>query len=176
MFRSGDSVAEHLRPHDGGELEEKQIQPNGVDLTLDKVLQLEGMAVIGDDTYSLPVRTEATRVGTDHPDVDEEDHIEIEQAYSLNPGGYVAVYNEEVIEIPENHIGIVWPRSRLLRSAAHLTTAVWDTGYSGRGEGALLVNHETLLQEDMRIGQMTLVEAESFGKYEGQHQGERLDG
>lgn len=175
MFRDGKFVARHLEPHGGGELREEQIQPNGVDLTIDKILQHDNQAVLGDDEYIKPDRSEVDKVGMIQHPVDHKEVIDGDEAYALSPGGYVVVYDEEILEIPEGHIGFVWPRSRLLRCSAHLTSAVWDTGYSGRGEGALLVNEPMIVDPNMRIGQMTFVRAQSFGEYDGQHQGERID-
>lgn len=182
MFKSGNYVARHLKPHDGDELEEEQIQPNGVDLTIDRILKLKNPAVLTDGAYDKPHRVIADQ--TDIEEVAEEvnrvgmsahDMFEGDTAYRLDHGMYVVVYNEEIKEIPEGHIGLVWPRSRLMRSGLQLTTALWDTGYSGRGEGGLIVHQKSYVDPNMRIGQMTFVRAQNISQYEGEHQGERVD-
>lgn len=172
---SGEKVAEHIQPHDGGELEEKQIQPNGVDLTIDEILQHNGRIYMGDEEYRKSARADASKSSLDIMPDDIADDIDSRWVYHLEPGGYTVVYDEEIIEIPENHVGFVWPRSRFLRVAAHLTSAVWDTGYSGRGEGALITTQRMYVQPDMRIGQMVFARASHHTSYEGQHQQERLE-
>lgn len=182
MFKDGKFVARHLKPHDGGELREEQIQPNGVDLSIDCIYRLKNPAVLTDGPYDKPHRVIADQTSVEKV-AEELDRVgmavcgmfEGDTAYKLDPGMYVVLYDEEIIEIPDGHIGFVWPRSRIMRSGSHLTSAVWDTGYSGRGEGGLIVHQKSYLDPNMRIGQMTFVRAQSFGQYDGQHQGERVD-
>jgi dUTP pyrophosphatase len=173
MFKSGKFVAEHLRPHDGGELDDKQIQPNGVDLTIDKILEYRGSAFMGDGEYSKPTRSEAPTVPVSELGGSSDVIFDSDEVYQLPPGGYVVVYDEEIIEIPDAHVGFVWPRSRFLRCSSHLTSAVWDTGYSGRGEGGLITTQPMFVEPEMRIGQMTFARADNFESYDGTHQGER---
>jgi dUTP pyrophosphatase len=47
----------------------------------------------------------------------------------------------ENINIPSDCVGLIFPRSSLLRSDCTITTAVWDSGYSGHGFGYLIVNN-----------------------------------
>lgn len=175
MLKPGEYVAKYLRPHDGGELDPEQIQPNGVDLTIDRVMSHRGIAYIGDDEYAKPIRKEAEKFRNDLSEDENINVIDSDEVYYLPPGGYVIVYNEEIIEIPEDHVGFVWPRSRFLRVSSHLTSAVWDTGYSGRGEGALITTQPMYIGTDIRVGQMTFTRAQTYQSYEGQHDGERID-
>ncbi|WP_226022150.1 deoxyuridine 5'-triphosphate nucleotidohydrolase [Halomicrobium salinisoli] len=153
MFRSGAFVAERL-----GELRSEQVQPNGVDLTLETVYeQVEpGRIERGDKTVG--DRRELS------PDGD---------AYSLAPGGYVVEYGERVA-VPDGHVGFVLPRSSLLRNSCMLNTAVWDAGYEGRGEGLLQVHHPIELEPGARIAQFVLAEADHEDTYDGTYQGENL--
>lgn len=153
MFRSGRFVAEQLNS-----LRESQLQPNGVDLTLDSVYVQEspGRIEIGDKT------------------VGERRELEPEgDIYHLEPGGYVVQYGER-IRIPEGHIGFLYPRSSLLRNSCMLDTAVWDAGYEGRGEGLLEVYHNVELEAGARIAQLVLAEANHVDIYDGSYQGENI--
>ncbi|MFW5900811.1 MAG: deoxyuridine 5'-triphosphate nucleotidohydrolase, partial [Halodesulfurarchaeum sp.] len=94
--------------------------------------------------------------------------------YRLEPGGYILQYAEPV-SIPAEHVGFVFPRSSLMRNGAMLNTAVWDAGYSGRGEGLLQVHSELILERGARVAQLVLAAADHDGVYEGSYQGERLD-
>lgn len=193
MFASGDFVAQYIEPHGDRELSDDQIQPVGVELTVDKVLALEGPCRIGTDDYvknnryEKKPRNQGTVVDNSNP----KDHAtraiqEIEPSkhdahdfdldvphYTLIRGVYVVVYEEE-ITIPEGYVGFVKPRSRLLRTGNHLTTAVWEPGYSGRGEGSLQVGSLMFLEHDARIGQIVFAEQDTEHAYEGTHQAERL--
>jgi deoxycytidine triphosphate deaminase len=160
MFRSGAFVAERL-----GALAPEQVQPNGVDLRLDGVLE--------------PVET--GRLARDGKTVGDREPVATEpigpagrEGYVLQPGGYILQY-AETISIPEEHVGFVLPRSSLMRNGAMLNTAVWDAGYTGRGEGLLQVHHEIELEPGARVAQLVLAAADHEGTYDGSYQGERLD-
>jgi deoxycytidine triphosphate deaminase len=153
MFKSGAFVAEQL-----GELRESQIQPNGVDLTLDAVFE----------------QTSAGRIERGDKTVGDRRELDPEAgAYTLQPGGYVVRYGER-IRIPDDHIGFLYPRSSLLRNSCMLDTAVWDAGYEGRGEGLLEVHHEITIEDGARIAQLVLAAADHVGQYDGSYQSENL--
>jgi len=156
MFRSGAFVADRVRP-----IDDEQVQPNGVDLTLEAVLE----------------PTEPGRIGREDKTVADRREIEPadpDRTYLLDPGGYVVRY-AETVSIPEEHVGLLLPRSSLMRNGATLETAVWDAGYEGKGEGLLCVHHPIELGRDARIGQLVLAAADHEGLYQGSYQGERLE-
>jgi len=158
MFRSGAFVAEHVSPVD-----DEQVQPNGVDLTVEAVFE----------------QVEAGRIARDGKRIGEREEIESDDSegvptFHLSPGGYVARYGE-TISIPEGHVGFVLPRSSLMRNSAMLHTAVWDAGYTGRGEGLLEVNHDLELERGARIAQLVLARADHEDTYEGSYQGENIE-
>jgi len=153
MFESGHSVAAQFE-----DLRDEQIQPNGVDLTLDAVFE----------------QVEPGRIGRDGKTIGERERVpDDEGVYRLSPGGYVVRY-AEVVRIPEKHVGFLLPRSSLLRNSCMLDTAVWDAGYEGRGEGLLEVHHEIELEQGARIAQLVLADAAHRETYEGDYQGEHL--
>jgi dUTP pyrophosphatase len=158
MFESGPYVADHVTPVD-----ETQVQPNGVDLTLAAVLE----------------QTESGRIATDGKRIGERRPIEFESRdgrewVSLTPGGYVLQY-AETVHIPAGHVGFIYPRSSLMRNSCMLNTAVWDAGYEGKGEGLLQVHHPVELERGARVAQLVLAEATHEGTYDGSYQGERTE-
>lgn len=158
MIRSGSFVSDYV---DGAG--EDAVQPNGVDLSIGRIYEHEGRAVLSDDGYKKPERREVPTTERDDGDY-----------FVLNPGVYVVEYGE-VVEIPENHAGLVFPRSRLMRSGGTVVSAVWDSGYRGRGEGGLWVDVPTELEAGMGICQMVFVATEELEYvYEGSHQHENL--
>ncbi|MFB6207498.1 MAG: deoxyuridine 5'-triphosphate nucleotidohydrolase [Haloglomus sp.] len=177
MFRSGAFVAEHITP-----LSEEQVQPNGVDLTLEAVFRQRQPGRITTDGKSVgpryrqvsePIGDALEGNAGDEHDEDEGDGAIDREGYRLTPGNYVVRY-AEVISIPEGHIGFLYPRSSLLRNSCMLNTAVWDAGYEGKGEGLLQVGHDIEIETGARVAQLVLAEAEHTGEYDGDYQGENV--
>ena len=158
MFRSGAFVAEHVTPVD-----DSQVQPNGVDLTL---------AAVHEQTTRGRIGRAGKRIGA-RDEVSFESVEGSEWAY-LGRGGYVLQY-AETVSIPEGHVGFIYPRSSLMRNSCMLNTAVWDAGYEGKGEGLLQVHHFVELERGARVAQLVLAEANHEGTYEGGYQGERVE-
>jgi deoxycytidine triphosphate deaminase len=152
MFRAGSFVAAHTTP-----VEAEQVQPNGVDLTAAEIFQTRGGRISRD----------GKQIG-DRAAVAPDDDA---GAYVLPTGGYILRYGE-TIRIPEDHVGFVYPRSSLLRNGCMLHTAVWDTGYEGRGEGLLVVHRDIEIEPGARVAQLVLAEAAHDGTYDGSYQGE----
>lgn len=121
------------------------IQPNGVDLSLDRVWRLVDAGALGRSNADrqLPSR--------ERVDFDADDWVH------LPAGGYVVRYAEHVA-LPADCGGLCFPRSSLLRMGVYVPTAVWDAGYVGRGEGWLEVRHAAgvRLQHGTRIVQLVL--------------------
>ncbi len=163
MFRSGTFVADHVSP-----TTEAQVQPNGVDLTLDVVFEQREPGRIGRESKEIGERV--ARPLEEHTWLDEEEP----DIYYLPEGTYVAQYSER-IQIPEGHVGYVYPRSSLMRNSCMLNTAVWDAGYEGRGEGLLQVHHDIELDRGARIAQLVLAKANHEAVYDGSYQGENLE-
>jgi deoxycytidine triphosphate deaminase len=153
MFKSGKFVKKFLE-----NVDEKRVQSTGVDLTVGELYKVKDKPTIADDDY---YKGEREKV---EPNDD--------GFYDLDRGKYIIVYNE-TIEIPDNHVGFVFPRSRLLRSKAHITTAMWDPGYRGKGEG-LLICDDIKIKENCGVAKMSFIEADPSGKYDGSHQEEKL--
>lgn len=108
---------------------EMQVQPNGIELTLQRVEVHENSGSIAFDN------AERKLPQTRNMDFDNEGWLH------LTKGSYKIVYNE-VVNIPKNLAAIAKPRSSLLRCGATIETAVWDAGYSGRSESLLVVYNE----------------------------------
>ena len=159
MFRSGAFVADHLDP-----IDDEQVQPNGVDLTLDAVFEQRDPGRIGQGDKELGERQkiEVDEIGEHVPDT-----------FYLPIGGYVVRY-AETVSIPEGHVGFIYPRSTLLRNTCMLNTAVWDAGYEGKGEGFLQVLRDIEIEQGARIAQMVFARAEHEETYDGSYQGENL--
>lgn len=141
---------------------DEQIQPNGIELTLAQVAQLQGPGRLGRERL----------IPDDRPlEFDASGWVE------LQPGTY-RVRFREIVDIPLDSFALARPRSSLLRMGASLGTALWDSGYSGRSEALLVVHNPDgiSLEAGCRMLQLVffgLSEPVDEG-YNGRYQGENL--
>src|SRR6266550_4461893 len=105
---------------------QSQLQPNGVDLRVERVQRLTSPGLLGSADI---VREPAAR---------EDVQTDKDGWWDLHRGAYVITYREKV-NLPTDLMALSRPRSSLLRSGVSIHGAVWDAGYSGRGEGLLTV-------------------------------------
>jgi len=153
MLRKGEFVAQYVEP-----IEDEQIQPHSVDLTVEEVYSFTSSDRIDKEGYDSPSKLP----------IEPEDGM-----VTLNMGlSYLFKYGEK-ITIPEGHRGMVYPRSRLLRCGGTVSSAVWDSGYSGQGKGLIYAGHTLEVEVGSSIAQIEFVETEDLEEtYDGPHQGE----
>ena len=142
---------------------QSQIQPNGVDITLEAVSSFNNAGTIA--------ISNADRVLPDTVELPFDDS----GAIHLAPGPYHVRFNE-IVALPDWLMAYARPRSSLLRSGVALHTAVWDAGYSGRGASLLVVYNPAgfRVYKNARIAQLvfhSLSTATSSG-YAGAYQHE----
>ena len=142
----------------------QQLQPNGVDLRVERVQRLTSPGLLGAaDTVREPAAREDVLADKDG-------------WWDLHRGAYVITYREKV-NLPADLMALSRPRSSLLRSGVAIHGAVWDAGYSGRGEGLLAVLNSRgyRLQRGARVAQLVFFRlssptAEGYkGKYHGEN-------
>jgi len=145
---------------------DRQLQPNGIDVTLREIAQYEGGGTIGVENTErvLPELVPVT--------FDDEGWVD------LAPGVYHIMYNE-IVDIPETLMALGRPRSSLNRCGVTINTAVWDAGYNGRSTSMLVVANPGgfRVQRDARVMQLVffgMSEATADG-YRGRYQGENID-
>jgi dUTP pyrophosphatase len=144
-----------------------QIQPNGIDLTLQSISRHLGAGTIGADNKDRML-----------PDLQE---IEFDENgwISLQPGIYHLVFNE-IVDIPSNLMALGRPRSSLGRSGVTIHTAVWDAGYRGRSTSLLSVLNPAgfRVQKNARVMQLVFfgLAEETVSGYDGAYQDENMLG
>ena len=140
-----------------------QVTPNGVDLTVAEVAWFHDVTPGRLDFANSDRRLPETEVIPWR-----------EGRLILPPGAYVIRYSEKV-NLPRDVLALGKPRSSLLRCGAHLGSAVWDAGYSGRGQGLLVVFNPAGLELALRARVLQLLffrlKGETAG-YRGGYQGE----
>ena len=143
---------------------DKQLQPNGVDLTLRNIALFQSSGKIATNNSQRLVSELAPLVfdglGFIH----------------LAPGIYSITYNE-IVHLPQNIMALATPRSSLLRCGVTVNTAVWDAGYSGRSQSLMVVYNPQgfRLQKNARIIQLVFfrLTTETEG-YRGKYQDENI--
>jgi len=141
-----------------------QIQPNGIDLTLDKIHTFNGIGKIdfSNEKRQLPQKC--------HLPFNNDGYI------VLTPGVY-GVSFKEIVNLPDNIMALGRPRSSLIRMGASVTTAVWDAGYQGRSEAMLSVLHHEGITIFEKARLLQLVFFRLTGKtdaYDGIYQRENI--
>ncbi|MBO3753481.1 MAG: deoxyuridine 5'-triphosphate nucleotidohydrolase, partial [Candidatus Brockarchaeota archaeon] len=97
--------------------------------------------------------------------------------YELPQGSYRVTYHE-IVNIPAGYLGLLLPRSSLLRNGATIYTAVWDPGYKGRGMGLMVVfNRQGIrIAEEARVAQLILLSLEGSSElYKGRFMFENME-
>ena len=138
----------------------KQSQVNGFDLSVKEILTFKGDGAIDFDN--------SKRVLPDYEPME----LINDEYWDLKPGYYVVRYNE-VVSVPLNAVGILQPRSTLLRMGGTMIGAYWDSGYSGRGQGMMVVGHPLKVYKNARVAQIVFILTKKMTKgYEGKYQNE----
>lgn len=137
-----------------------QIQPNAMDLRVDKIFSImyENKFEISEDGKvhrgSLEIK----------PDKD--------GWWSLGPGTYEIIMEGE-IEIGHDEAGWVITRSTLNRNGIFLTSGLYDSGYKGVMAGAMHITGNRLtntrIKKGTRVGQFLLFKAEAVIQYDGDY-------
>ncbi len=150
---------------EGGIDLEKQLQPNGIDLTLRQIDLMQSSGRIAAEDSQRLVSDLSPLVFDGLGFID------------LVPGAYIITYNE-VVHLPKDIMALGRPRASLLRCGVTVGTAVWDAGYEGRSQSLLVVYNPQgfRLQKNARV--MQLIFMRLSGKTEGYHgsyQGENIE-
>lgn len=137
-------------------VEEKDIQPNAVDLKLEKVFQI------------LPNEFEISNDHKKHRGT-EELVPDAEGYFSLLPGSY-EILMENLINVGKDEAGWVITRSTLNRNGCFITSGLYDSNYNGHMAGVL---HVTIgparIKKGTRIGQYLSFDAEMLHPYNGSY-------
>ncbi|MHB8566483.1 MAG: dCTP deaminase domain-containing protein [Nitrososphaerales archaeon] len=150
------SLIQKVTPADSGE----QRQPAGYDVSVSKILSYPKTS------YSLGIAKGENSILEDVPLTG--------NRYDLDQGAYFVELNE-ITSIPKDAIGILLPRSTLLRNGLDVRTALFDPGYSGQPKVMLVCHRPASIERFARIGQLVIIRSDrEFGsQYSGSYQGER---
>ena len=137
-------------------VEQKDIQPNAVDLRADKFFK------VADTDFVISEDHKQHRGSIEiEPDIDGWFYLE---------EGHYEVIMKNIVNVGNDEAGWVITRSTLNRNGLFLTSGLYDTGYNGVMAGML---HVTIgparIKKGTRIGQYLNFEAESIKVYDGSY-------
>jgi deoxycytidine triphosphate deaminase len=135
----------------------EQNQPAGYDVTLSRA-------------YSYP--TTPYTLGGENSSL-EELSPDANDILSFDRGAYLIELNE-ITTIPKDAVGILLPRSTLLRNGLDIRSALFDPGYSGQPKVMLVCHRAARIKRFSRVGQLILFRSdrEFVKQYGGKYQGE----
>jgi deoxycytidine triphosphate deaminase len=140
----------------GYNLIDDDIQPNAIDLRLDKVFAIESK------TFSLSENHKIHRGVVQPPMIDE-------YTYFLQKGSYEITMQGE-IEIGPDEAGWVITRSTLNRNGIFITSGLYDSAYHGIMAACMHVNCGTMeITRGTRVAQMIIFKAEALKQYNGSY-------
>ena len=138
-------------------IDEKMIQPNTIDLRINKVFRIGA--------------------GPMHIDEDKKEHRKsIEQKvdedgnYVLDHGACYEIQSNQHVDIAEGEIAILLGRSTFNRNGVLIISSIYDSGFKDYA-GATLYNigGETTVKPNTRFAHLVIAKAETLHKYDGDY-------
>lgn len=141
---------------------DKQLTPNGVDLTVAKISKFKKAGLL-DFSNKERVISEAEEIIPDKKNKEDKYGW-----WELQPGTY-KVKTNEAVNLPTDLIALAFSRTSILRMGCFTAHGVWDAGFSGRGEFTLTVqNPEGIkVKQNARIAQLIFYKIGETEGYDG---------
>jgi dUTP pyrophosphatase len=138
------------------EFDSDQVQPNAIDLRVDKIFQSFSQVFVISEQEKQHRKSIELK-----PDEN--------GWWRLDPGSYEIIMQGE-ISIGEDEAGWVITRSSLNRNGCFITSGLYDSGYHGVMAGVLHVNNGPMMvQQGTRVGQFLLFKSEALNQYDGDY-------
>lgn len=138
------------------EVQDVDVQPNAVDLRVDKIFGLY-------DSYFTIDEDKKEHRGTFEIGTDAGGY------FTLSPGVYEIVM-QNIIKVGEGEAGWVITRSTLNRNGVFITSGLYDSGYHGVMAGALHVTGGPMrIKHGTRVGQFLLFKSQTLKMYDGDY-------
>lgn len=136
-------------------VDEDSIQPNAVDLRIDRVWEMSGQFEISEEHKKHRHKLEVI--------CDKNDY------YVLTPGTYEVTFAHNVT-VGLDEAGFVITRSTLNRNGLFVTSGLYDSGYEGSMAACLHVEGGVAkIKKGTRIGQYVNWKAVALSKYDGDY-------
>jgi deoxycytidine triphosphate deaminase len=138
-------------------VQQKDIQPNAVDLRVGKIFQ-----IIDDNDFTIDEEQKIHK-GSEPVPVFEDGF------WYLYQGAYEIIMENE-IEVGHDECGFVSTRSSLNRNGVFLTSGLYDSGYKGVMAGVIHIRAGRMkIKPGTRVGQFLCFKSETMGSYDGDY-------
>lgn len=138
------------------------IQPNGIDISLDKIFQ-----------FNFNNFFKLTNLETQHRDRSIL-NFNFAGLWELEKGNAYDFISRVYVEIPEGICGWVIIRSTLNRNGLYLGSGLYDSGYKGPVCGTLYnLGGIVLIESGVRVGQLVLANSDNEALYKGKYNTEK---
>jgi len=149
-------IKSHLNKSSLTNVQDIDVQPNAVDLRVDKIFSINNSTFIIDEERKV-------HRGTSELEPNDEGY------WLLQPGTYEIVM-ENIISVGAGEAGWVITRSTLNRNGCFITSGLYDSGYHGVMAGAMHVTSGPLMiKKGTRVGQFLLFKSETVKMYDGDY-------
>jgi len=138
-------------------IDEDMVQPNAVDLRLDRVFKVH--------MHTPFILDEDKKV---HRDVDEISP-DANGYYHFKEGSYYQIRMEGEVDVAVGEAGWVVPRSTLQRNGLHVKTCLYDSGYNGPMTQGLKCDGKAMIKRGTRVAQYICADAEALKEYDGDY-------
>lgn len=148
-------IATNLSTSNLTEIDEDSIQPNAIDLRIDRVWQMTGVFIIDEDRKSHRNKIEV---------------LPNEDGYFVLPQGAYEISFQGIVSMGADEAGYVITRSTLNRNGVFITSGLYDSGYSGSMAACLHVGgDQAIIKKGTRVGQFITIKAQSTHAYDGDY-------
>ena len=140
----------------------KQIQPNAIDFTVDRVFSIND-----DSVFTISETQKQMRTGCEEiePQVDSDND---EKWWTIEPHTSYDAMSNIYVEVPEGMVANLIIRSTFNRNGIFLTSGLYDSGFKGNIGFAIHNNSgKAQIAQGTRIGQITFTKSDSEGIYSG---------
>lgn len=137
------------------EFDDDQVQPNAIDLRVDKIFQSYSQVFVISEEEKSHRETKEIKPTDDW--------------WRLEVGSYEIIM-QGIVTLADDEAGWVITRSSLNRNGCFITSGLYDSGYSGVMAGVLHVNNGPVrIKRGTRVGQFLLFKAEALNQYDGDY-------
>lgn len=141
---------------------DKQLTPNGVDLTVAKILKFK-------EAGSLDFSNKERVIPETREIIPEKKNQEDKYGWWNLSAGIYKVKTNEAVNLPNNLIALAFSRTSILRMGCFTAHGVWDAGFSGKGEFTLTVQNSegVKIKQNARISQLIFYKVRETDNYDG---------
>lgn len=145
--------------------QEKQLTPNGFDLTVEKIFEynLGGALDFSNKERIIPETKEI---------FPKKENLQDKYGWWQLKRGIYKIKTNEIVKIPNNLAAFAFSRTSLLRMGAFTQHGAWDAGFRGKSEFILVVENPggIKIKENARIVQLVFFRVEETEGYKGIYQ------